>query len=183
MKIANFIEKTGKTESLIILKNTITVKEYLPFSEKKALAKRIVEKSTIDDNGFMIIDEVNKYLVFTIEVLSAYTDLIFDKDLEVAAKEFDMLIENNKLNILISMFEKEYKMMLEFVSMEVDTVLQRNSTQYQTAQFLNGLNQGIELLTEALKAKIEEFNFEKMGISTKDITQLKAFLGKFGSEK
>ena len=180
MTIQEFTNKVGKIENTAVIKNALTAKEYLPFSEKKALAKRIVARSAIEENGFVRIDEIDKYLIFTIEVLQAYTNLEFDTDMDVAAEEYDLLAKGNKLGLIIDMFEQEYKVILDLVNMEANYVTQKNSTAYQMAAFLSGLNQIITKLGDALSDKIDNFSFDDMGISNSDITQLLDFVGKYG---
>ena len=181
MTINEFIEKVGKIDNASIVKNTISVKEYLPFLEKKALAKRIVERCTVEENGFVIIDEIDKYLVFTVEVLSAYTNLEFDADFDVAATEYDTLVQKNKLGTVISLFDSEYKIVLELVRMEVDSVLQRNSVQYQTAAFFDVVNTAVNRLTGVLQNKIDSFNFSDLGVSSDQFDQIKAFIDKYNN--
>lgn len=180
MKISEFIAKVGKIENATVIKNALTVKEYLPFSEKKALAKRIVARSAIEENGFVRIDEINKYLIFTIEVLQAYTNLEFDTDMNVASEEYDLLAKGNKLGLIVDMFEQEYKIILDLVSMEASYATQKNSTAYQMATFFDGLNQTIAKLGDALMDKIDNFDISDLGISENDITQILDFVGKYG---
>ena len=179
MTVNELIEKTGKIDNANIIKSALSVKEYLPFLEKKALAKRIVEKCTVEENGYAIIDEINKYLVFTIEVLSAYTNLEFAADINVAAAEYDVLVQKNKLGTIISLFDSEYKIVLDLVRMEVESVLQRNSVQYQTAAFFDVVNTAINSLTDTLRNKIDNFSFDDFGISASQIAQMTDFMNKY----
>lgn len=179
MKINEFIAKVGKIENTTIIKNTLTIKEYLPFTEKKALAKRIIAKSIEEENGFMRIDEIDKYLIFTIEVLQAYTNLEFDTDMSVAAGEYDLLAKGNKLGLIIDLFEPEYKIILDLTNMEANYVTQKNSVAYQMASLFDSLNQTITKLGDALSYKVNNFDFGDIGVSENDIGQLLDFVGKY----
>ena len=179
MKVNEFLSKAEKAESVQILKSMLNVKEYLSFNEKKALVKHIVEASTVEENGFTRIDEINKYLIFTLEVLKAYTDLEFDEDLDIAATEYDMLVKANKLNIIIGLFESEYNVILNLAQMEVDSTLQKNSIEYQTARLFDELGSAVSKLSSVLIDKVDNFNIDDLGISTEQIAQLGAFLEQY----
>ena len=178
MKIYEFIEKAKVTNNEQMIKKMINTKEYLPFAEKKALAKRIVEKSKVQENGFTRIDEINKYLIFTVECIQAYTDLEFDESLDVASSEYDMLVQNKKLNAVISTFENEYKTVLELCAMEVDFITQSNSVEYQTAMLFNGIINILSSLSGALEDKVNSFNIDDL-ISPEQLMQLNGFLNQY----
>lgn len=179
MKTNEFIVKAGKAENVQILKSMLNVKEYLPFNKKKALAKRIVEDSIIEENGFVRIDEISKYLIFTIGVLEAYTDLEFDEDLDIAAEEYDVLAKENKLNTIISFFESEYNTLLSLTQMEVDYILQQNSVEYQTAKLFDEVGSAVNRLSDILADKVDSFDISNLGISMEQIAQLSEFLGQY----
>lgn len=179
MKINEFIAKVGKIENTTVIKNTLIVKDYLPFSEKKALAKRIIAKSIVEENGFVRIDEIDKYLIFTIEVIQAYTNLEFDEDINVASKEYDLLANGNKLSMIIDMFESEYKIILDLTCMEASYVTQQNGIEYQAASLFNGINQSLTKLTNVLLNKVEEFNINDLGVSEDDMAQFLNFMGQY----
>lgn len=179
MKTNEFITKAGKAESAQILKSMLNVKEYLPFNEKKALVKRIVEESAIEENGFIRIDEISRYLVFTIRALETYTDLEFDEDLSIAAEEYDILARENKLNTIISFFEAEYNTLLSLVQMEVDYVLQQNSIECQVAKLIDEVGSAVTRLSGVLEDKVNDFDISDLGISADQIAQLGEFLGQY----
>ena len=180
MKINEFIAKVGKIENTTVIKNALTIKEYLPFSEKKDLAKRIIARSIEEENGFVRIDEIDKYLIFTIAVLQAYTNLEFDTNMNVAAEEYDLLAKGNKLGLIIDMFDSEYKIILDLVNMEANYVTQKNSTAYQMATLFDGLNQTITKIGDALMYKIDNFDITDLGVSKNELGQLLDFVGKYG---
>ena len=178
MKIYEFIEKAKVTNNEQMIKKMINTKEYLPFAEKKVLAKRIVEKSKVQENGFTRIDEINKYLIFTVECIQAYTDLEFDESLDVASSEYDMLVQNKKLNTVIGTFESEYKTVLELCAMEVDFIMQSNSIEYQTAMLFNGIINILGSLSGVLEDKVNSFNIDDL-ISPEQLMQLNGFLNQY----
>ena len=180
MKIHELIEKTGKTENINGMKNVLTIKSYLPFLEKKALAERVIEKSVVEENGCMRINEIDKYLHFTVAVIEAYTNLEFNEDFEVAAQEYDELVQCNKLNAIIGMFETEYKTVLELVGMEADYVMQKTSVEYQFTAFLYGISGMMDGLSDVLVKKIQDFKISDLGVSEEQVLRLNSLLNKFG---
>ena len=179
MRVSEFITKANKVESAQLLKSMLEVKEYLPFNEKKALAKRIVEASLIEEDGFIRVDEISKYLIFTIELIKAYTNLEFDEDLDVAAEEYDILAREGKLNTVLGFFESEYNTILSFTQMEADYIMQQNSVEYQVTKLFSQVGSSVSQLSDTLADKIENFDIGNLGISMDQIAQLGSFLEQY----
>ena len=126
MKVNELVEKykNCKDDSFT---TDITVKNYLPIAEKKALAKKVIDKCKVVKNGIVKINEIDKYIVFTIEVIRAYTELEFDEDFNKAMEEYDALCICGLLNPILDTFKEEYKIVFNFVNMQMDYVLQENN--------------------------------------------------------
>lgn len=125
MKINELIEKYKNcTDSNFTI--DITVKNYLPFSKKKALAQKVIDKCKVVENGIVRVNEIDKYIVFTIEVINAYTELQFSEDMDIAMSEYDDLCIAGLLNPILDTFKEEYKIVFNFVNMEMDYVMQSN---------------------------------------------------------
>ena len=178
MRIQEFIEKAKATNNEQMIKKMINTKEYLPFAEKKVLAKRIIARSTVEENGFNRIDEISKYLIFTIECIEAYTDLEFDDDINVASQEYDALIQSGKFNIVIGTFENEYRVILEFCGMEADYVMQGNSIECQVAMLFSSVTNMLDNLSGVLEDKVSGFNIDDY-ISPEQMAQLSGFLNQY----
>lgn len=178
MKIKEFIEKAKVTNNEQMIKKMINTKEYLPFAEKKALSKRIIERSIVEENGFVRIDEISKYLIFTVECIEAYTDLEFDEDINVASQEYDALIQSGKFNAVIGTFESEYRTILEFCRMEADYVMQGNSIEHQVAMLFSSVINILDSLSSALEDKISSFSIDDY-ISPEQVMQLSDFLNQY----
>ncbi len=179
MKVQEFITKANKVESAQLLKSMLDVKDYLPFNEKKELAKNIVDASLTEEDGFIRVDEINKYLIFTIEMIKAYTNLEFDEDLDVAAEEYDILARENKLNTILGFFDAEYNTVLSFAQMEVDYIMQQNSVEYQVAKLFSQVGDVVSQVSDTLVDKIENFDIGNLGISMDQIAQLGKFLEQY----
>lgn len=179
MKVNEFIKKVEQLTNVQIIKKILEVEEYMPFSEKKELAQNIIERSIVRENGFVRINEIDKYLIFTTEVIAAFTNLEFSGDLAIRSQEYDMLVQSGRLSEIIEMLGADYKTILELVKMESDFVSQENSVEYQTAKFFDGLNKAVYGLSNTLSSQVEKFNISNLGISPEQISQLGAFLSKY----
>ena len=178
MKVQEFIEKKKVLKNQPV-KAMLNVKEYLPFAEKKALAEKIVDTCVNEENGAIKINEIDKYIVFTIESIKSYTDLEFDEDMTVATSEYDQLCETGLLNDIVASFSDEYKVLLELVKMQTDYVMQDNSVEYQLAKFLHGINNNLDSLAGILSNKIADFSLESLGVGADDIQKLLGFASDF----
>lgn len=178
MRIDTFINNTKQTSNEAIIKKMLNTKKYLPFAEKKALAKRIIERSTVEEGGFVRIDEIAKYLIFTTECIQAYTDLEFDEDMDVVSEEYDALAQSGKLNVVIGTFEGEYNTILSLCGMETDYLMQGNSLECQVAIFLNGITDILDRLSGALESKVSSFNMSDY-IAPGQFEQLSDLLNKY----
>ena len=179
MKINEFIEKYKKQNLTQFTKSLLTVKNYLPYMDKQALVNNILSKCKMTNYGYIQIDEMKKYIVFTIEIIKAYTNLEFDEDFNVAITEYDALCEAGVLNNIIETFEGEYKTVLNMVAMRQDYILQSNSVECQVARFLNGINDRLDDVMELVSGQFG--SFKDLNISSEDIdklTQVIASLGK-----
>ena len=179
MKINELIEKVNGVNTV---SRIITTKNYLPFEEKRELVKIVLEKCTVvDENGYSFVDELQKYIIFTIEVIKAYTDIEFDIDVDNAIKEYDLLCEKGLLNEIISTFSGEYKTVLGFIDMEQSNIDIKNGIEYKFGQFLHQLEGVIGDVIYDLSEKIGSFDFENLNVSKDDLNKLNDFMKMFNN--
>ena len=74
MKINELINNIKNNPNASLTK-VIQTKSYLPFEDKIELVKRIVDKSSTVENGFVQIDGIDQYYNFTVETIKAYTNI------------------------------------------------------------------------------------------------------------
>lgn len=175
MKVQEFIEKAKDLSNTNIIKGMLDVQAYLPFAEKRELAARIVEQSVVDEDGYIQIDEIKKYIVFTTETIQAYTNLEFSHNFDMVMVEYDMLCSLNLLNVVLATFETEYKIILELVSMATDYVLKSNSIECQAAKMFKRLGDNIDGITASLQDAISKSDLNNLNIAKEDIEILKKF--------
>lgn len=157
MKIKEFVN-TYKKSNVKSLDKTIATKKYLPYAEKEMLVNSILNQCKVEDNGFIKFDETKQYIIFTTEVIKAYTNLEFDAEYDFMLDEYDELCENDMLSDIIETFDGEYKIVLNMLNMKQEYMLQDNSIEHQMASFLSGLTGIIDGLVGAFTSKVEAFD-------------------------
>lgn len=172
MLVKELIEKYNKN-NMVSLSKIIETKQYLPFEQKTALVKNIIEQSVIYDNGFAQINEIDQYINFTIGTIKAYTNIEFS---DTPIEDYDLLCSSGLLGGVIDTFEGEYKMILNMVEMQKRYILSQNSVESQVAKFLNSFSADLDVLAVAFKDKIEEFN---VNFNSEDISKLTDLISKF----
>ena len=177
MTITEFIEMNKKANANVNMSKHLKTK-YLPFKEKRALVDSVINQCILVDDGMVVIDEFDKYIAFTVAVISAYTAIEFDADFDIAISEYDMLCEANLLNKIIEVFEGEYNTVLNMLNIKTEEVLKQNTIEYQVVKFLNGLNEKLDTIMPMLEESASSWNFANLGIGESDINSLMKFINK-----
>jgi hypothetical protein len=178
MKIQEFIEKFKKMNSTQTVKKLISTKSYLSFNDKQALVDKVVNACMEVNNGYIQFDEVKKYIVFTIEIIKAYTEIEFDDNFDIAITEYDALCEVDALNSIVETFEGEYKTVLNMINMRQDYILKSNSIECQIVQFLSNLNNKLDTTMESISNQFG--SFKDLNITADDISKLTDLIGTLG---
>ena len=175
MTIQNFIEdfKTKKVMNTQIAPNAISdyikkeleVKDYVPFVEKRELCASVLNAcSTKDNNGLIKVDSVSRYIIFTISIISKYTNLEFSsgEDTEFdSLDEYDMLCQAGLLNPILDVIGTEYATCNNILNMMLDDMLANNNT--IEAVFGNTLDKvvdSIDGLVDIFADKVESLNLD-----------------------
>ena len=134
MKIMEFIEavKKNPNQTTAVCKKIIKTR-YIPVLEKRQLAELVYSTSTEIENGVVKVDSLSKYLIFTLLMLTKYTNLEFTVDengaaTEEAIKEYDVLCENGLLNPIIAEFQEDYARANEIMNYVFQDNLAVNNT-------------------------------------------------------
>lgn len=178
MKVKEFVEKYKKMSAVQSVKNLIATKNYVPYMEKQALVKKIADKCMIIDSGYVRFDEMHKYIVFTLEVIGAYTNLEFDENFNIAVTEYDELCDTGALNSVIETFEGEYKSVLNMLNMHQDYILQGNRIEAQIAKFLDGLSDKLDSVIDIFSERLGDY--KELNITPDDIEKLTSFISTLG---
>ena len=183
MKINEFIEmaKKNPTQTSNVCKKIVKTK-YIPVLEKRQLAELVYENSIGEENGLVKVDSLTKYLVFTLLMLTRYTELEFSVDengaaTEEAIREYDALCENDLINKIIAEFEEDYARANEIMNYVFQDNLAVNNTVEavigKSADHLLGIIDGF---SNILSNKVEEMNLDLSDLDVGKLENIMSFL-------
>ena len=161
------------------IRSKLEVKDYVPFVEKQSIAQIVLESCANLEDGIVTIDSVQKYIIFTVTVLSTYTNLEFEgneKDLD----EYDMLCsytvgDGTLLDAIVKTFEKEYSRCNDILNMMTVDLLAENNIEKQIGKFLTKLSDKVNTFGDTIIDKLGNFN---MDLNQLDIDKLTNIISK-----
>lgn len=189
MKINEFVQnfKDAKIQNTKVspdavekyIKRELEVKDYVPFVEKQAIAQVVLETCGYMEDNVITIDTVQKYIIFTITVLSTYTNLEFNGD-GTDMESYDALCSylvdgGTLLDVIIKTFEKEYSRCNDILNMMTADLLAENNIEKQIGKFLSMLSSKIETLGDGLIGNLSNIPEE---IGQLDINKLANVISK-----
>ena len=188
MTIKNFIEEFQAKKIMntpiapnavaTYLKNELEIKDYVPFAEKRELCANVLNAcNTRDDSGLVKVDSVSRYIVFTISIISKYTNLEFSsgEDAEFdSLDEYDMLCQSGLLNPIIEVIGEEYVTCNNILNMMMSDIEANNNTvEAVIGNALGKVTDSIDGLIGTLAEKVKELNLDLNQI---DINKYKGLL-------
>ena len=191
MTIQNFI-KEFKEKKIIntqispnavsdYLKGKLEIKDYIPFAEKRELCANVLNScNTKEDSGLVKVDSVSRYFVFTISIISKYTNLEFSsgEDTEFdSLDEYDMLCQADLLNPILEVIGEEYITCNNILNMMMsDIVANNNTVENVVAMVLGDLGESVDDFITVLSDKVESLNLDLNRI---DINKYKGLIELF----
>ena len=175
--IKEFIEQMKHNN--INVSNLISVKKYISFSDKILMAKDIVDFSVDYDRGFVKIDSVKKYLSFIFAVIESHTDLRFADQWEDKMLEYDLLCENELLDMIIGAFEKDYHASREVLDLMCENLIAEHSVEASAAKLAQSVSENLDVLAGVLADKLEDLDVEKIIPKDLDLDKLQGLLSNF----
>jgi hypothetical protein len=147
------------------IKEKLEVKDYVPFAEKRELCERVLNAcNTRKDNGLIEVDSVSRYIVFTISIISKYTNLEFSsgKDTEFdSLDEYDMLCQNGLLNPILDVIGGEYATCNNILNMMMDDIVSNNNTiENVVGEVLGKFGDSVDNLINVFADKIESMELD-----------------------
>lgn len=187
MKINEFIEKMNKDEKTAkaTLKNIIKTK-YIPVLEKKQIAELVYRTATSEENGVVKVDSLSKYLIFTLLMLTRYTNLEFSVNENGAAtmeaiQEYDALCESGLINKVIAEFAEDYARANEILNYVFqDNLAVTNTVEAVVGRVANHIVDTVDDFAYMLSRKVEEMDFN---LADLDIGKLDNVLNLLGANK
>lgn len=148
MKINELLEMYKKNQ-MINLKNVLEVEEYIGTPLKRKMCDLVLDSCIEDVNGVLHIDSFDRYILFTIAVISMHTNLEFsiDADGVTSIDEYDELNKIGLIDKIINTFKTDYeacKVMLDMLTN--DRMKNQETLEKKIIQFLNGVAQDIDSL-------------------------------------
>ena len=175
-ELINFTKenKTLKEEQIKAkIAKYINTKKYISVKDKKKLVDNIVDNCILYRDGRFCFNEFDKYMTFVMYTIEAYTDIELSGDIEC---DYDMLCEENILNIVISTFESEYNEVNIILDMKCGEILGGNNIEAQFGRFLNTVVEKLDTFTDVLSNGIKNFDINNLPITSHDIETIKQFL-------
>lgn len=158
MKISEFIEVVGKEKNKK-MNVILETKKYLPVSDKKNLVQAVLDSCVSIENGFVKVNSLDKYIMFTIAIISSYTNLEFGADGD-ALGDYDLLCESNLLDAVLETFAVEYERVNNILNMMLADIMRENSVEASIASTAFTINNVLDGVADALKEKINSFNLQ-----------------------
>ena len=184
--IEEFINKriqNTKTDNTIVsayIKETLKVREYVPFREKRAIVELIVDENTKDINGVWKNDPITQYISFIAAMLSAHCDL----ELEDPIGDYDLLCESGLLMPILDTFRNDYNDFDVLLKMALAAKMEDNNIGVQVGKFLNGILWRLDDVVDDVKEKFGDFNLQNIlgeNFKAEDLEKLSAFLNKYNN--
>lgn len=157
MKVKEFVEMYEKNSRIDIAK-TVETEPYIGIMQKKQIAELVLENCTYEIDGEIHIDSVERYILFTITVISAHTNLEFDHENNASIDDYDMLCKSGLLIKVIDTFKDDYASCQEILNMMTTDKLQESMTiEKKLYQFFDGVQY---ILDEVLNGIVEKIDLD-----------------------
>lgn len=148
MKINELLEMYKKNQ-MINLKNVLEVEEYISTPLKRHMCDLVLDSCIEDVDGVLHIDSLDRYILFTIAVISMHTNLEFsiDSDGTTSIDEYDELNKIGLIDKIINTFKTDYeacKVMLDMLTN--DRMKNQETLEKKIIRFLNSIQQDLDSL-------------------------------------
>lgn len=173
----NQIKNTAYSPQAIeefLIKN-IEFKSYLPFIEKRKLCEKVLEVACKKNGGLVEVDSVSRYILFTMSMITHYTDLTFENNEDLDSLDcYDLLCENNLLNPILDCIGGEYAVCNNMLNMMMgDIVANNNNAVTVLNEAATQLLDIVDDFADVLAEKVEGLN---LNLSKIDIDKLEGLL-------
>lgn len=150
LNILTFVEEYKSANDKEKVLKKIKVKGYIPFAMKKSAIEVVLDELLVINNGFYSCDPMMEHLLFSLSVVSIYTNLIYEEEEGIAS--YDALVESGLLDEIIQRIGYDYT---DYVHFFEETLRNRINENNSLASIVN------EFLTGIL-GSIESFDAEKI---------------------
>ena len=170
------VGKNGVDERHEYIKNELAIKDYIPFEEKRAVVQTVLANCTRIKDGVVEIDSIQKYILFTMSMLVAYTNLEPDEDMGIF-ETYDALCsqkveDGTLLDAIIKTFEIEYVRCNDILNMMTADLLAENNIENQVGKLLSKISDKINALGDGLIDKLGDFNTDLNQLDIDKLTNM-----------
>lgn len=159
----------------------LEIAPYIPFNDKRKIARMIVETNMTEEYGVKKIDSVGQFVSFVMAMIAAHTNLQFNA--ENPTGDYDLLSECGVLEHILAQFQKDYAECEVILKMVSTDALVDNHLSFIIAEFLDGILDKLDGVGDTIKGVIEKIDLDKMmnfGLNENEIAKIKSLLNKFG---
>lgn len=162
MKINEFFDNIKKCNSIEEMEEMSVVRKYIPIQEKRMIARDILDRCVNDIDGFIVIDDVDKSIYFTIKSIAAYTKLEFSEDYEEAIEEYDTIIKCYWLKRFHDFIGADIEVFWNVLLDEEKMILAGNSVEAQVAKVANSLVNAVDRISIKFENSIKDIDISKV---------------------
>ena len=174
MTVLELINKAREDNDFDVI-GAINVKEYLPINEKREVIDLIIARCSEYEEGNVLLNGVELYIIFHIKFIEAYTDIEFTSNYY---DDYDALTANGLLDMIINEALPEYNRMTEMLILQKEYVLAQNSLEAQVGRFLGDLSYQFGKFVDNIGEKISGMNLEDMDVNQDDVNKILQFVDK-----
>lgn len=107
---------------------SIYVRNYIPFLEKKVMVEKIIAGCIYEENGYLQVDLFDKQLFTDLKFLSAYFDIEDDVQFEELIEIYDLLIEHNYLNPMKDYIGEDWILFIDYLDKTLNEKIKYNNS-------------------------------------------------------
>ena len=161
------------------IKETLEVREYVPFKEKRAIVELIVLNNIKVVDGVKKNDSISQYISFITAMLTAHTNLEFSED---PVADYDILSESGLLTPIIDTFKTDYSECDVLLKMARANELEDNNVNIVFGKFLNSILYRLDVIGEYIKSSVDGVDIKSIlgeSFNQEDLAKLSSFLDKY----
>ena len=161
------------------IKETLEVREYVPFKEKRAIVELIVLNNIKVVDGVKKNDSISQYISFITAMLTAHTNLEFSED---PVADYDILSESGLLTPIIDTFKTDYSECDVLLKMALANELEDNNVNIVFCKFLNSILYRLDVIGEYIKSSVDGVDINSIlgeSFNQEDLAKLSSFLDKY----
>ena len=161
------------------IKETLEVREYVPFKEKRAIVELIVLNNIKVVDGVKKNDSISQYISFITAMLTAHTNLEFSED---PVADYDILSESGLLTTIIDTFKTDYSECDVLLKMALANELEDNNVNIVFGKFLNSILYRLDVIGEYIKSSVDGVDINSIlgeSFNQEDLAKLSSFLDKY----